>query len=96
MCGVSGPPSGVPPASRATTRAAPGGLNTVLEAREGFDATTIQRAERLHIHGCRAASGSGSVSSVRRVQDLQRCLAEHRLVRGGEAPEVRESPAARD
>lgn len=66
----------------------------MLEAREGFDATTIQRAERLHIHGRRAASGS--VSSVRRVQDLQRCLAEHRLVRGGEAAEVRESPAARD
>jgi carboxymethylenebutenolidase len=37
-----------------------------------------------------------SVSSVRRVQDLQRCFAEHRLVRGGKAAEVAESPAVRD
>jgi hypothetical protein len=39
---------------------------------------------------------SGSVSSVRSVQDVQWGFAEHRLVRGSEPAEVAESPAVGD
>ena len=85
----------------------PSGLRTTVQATQirfwpgpaCFNESSAARCrESARSGGCTstAAGLSGSLSSVRRLQDLQRCFAEHRLVRGGEPAEMAESPAVRD